>query len=129
MVDCYADADFAGLWGNENPKDPICDRSRTGFVVAFSNYSILWVSKLQIDIAIFTLHYEYVVLSHSVSALLPLKSLIKGVIDNFGIDSEKMKFLLISTVYENDNGDIVLATSPRMNPTSNHIAIKYHWFR
>ena len=27
-VDCYADADFVGLWGHENPQDPICARSR-----------------------------------------------------------------------------------------------------
>ena len=33
VVDFYADADFAGLWGHENPKDPICNRSRTVFVV------------------------------------------------------------------------------------------------
>ena len=37
VVDCYADADFAGLWGHENPRDPIFTRSRTGFVIAFSN--------------------------------------------------------------------------------------------
>ena len=29
VVDCYADADFAGLWGHENPQDPIFARSRT----------------------------------------------------------------------------------------------------
>ena len=33
IVDCYADADIAGLWGLENPQDPICARSRTVFVV------------------------------------------------------------------------------------------------
>ena len=31
VVDCYDDVDFAVLWGNENPQDPICARSRTGF--------------------------------------------------------------------------------------------------
>ena len=31
---------------------------------------------------------EYLALSHSVRALLPLKSLIKEVIDNLGIDGE-----------------------------------------
>ena len=34
-VDCYADTDFAGLWGYVDPQDPICARSRTGFVVTF----------------------------------------------------------------------------------------------
>ena len=46
VVGCYADADFAGLWVHEDPQDPICDRSRTGYVVTFSNCPILWVSKL-----------------------------------------------------------------------------------
>ena len=46
VVDCYADTDFAGLWGHEDPQDPICARSRTVFVVTFSNCPLLWVSKL-----------------------------------------------------------------------------------
>ena len=93
MVDCYSDAYFAGLWGHENPRDPICAWSRTGFVVTFTNCPLLWVSKLQTEIALSTLYYEYVALYHSVGALLPLKSLIKEVIDNLGIDNEKLKFV------------------------------------
>ena len=27
VVDCYADAYFAGMWGHENPQDHICARS------------------------------------------------------------------------------------------------------
>ena len=46
VVDCYADADFAGLWGHEDPQDPIFARSRTGFLVTFAKFPLLWVSKL-----------------------------------------------------------------------------------
>ena len=46
VVDCYADADFARLWGYENHQDPICDMSITGFAVTFSNCPLLWVSKI-----------------------------------------------------------------------------------
>ena len=46
VVDCYADADFAGLWGHENFQDHICARSTTGFVVTFETFPLLWVSKL-----------------------------------------------------------------------------------
>ena len=35
VVDCYSNTDFAGLCGHENPQDPICARSITGFVVTF----------------------------------------------------------------------------------------------
>ena len=54
--------------------------------------------KIQTEIALSNLHYEHVVLSHSVRALLPFKSLIKEVIDNLGIDSEKLKFVSSSTI-------------------------------
>ena len=39
VVDCYVDEDFAISWGHENTQDPICAKSRTGFVVIFSNWS------------------------------------------------------------------------------------------
>ena len=129
VTNCFADADFAGLWGDENPQDPIYAGSRTVFVVTFSNFPLLWVSKQQIDISISTLHYEYVALSHSVKSLLPLKSLIKEEIDNLGIDSEKLKFVSSSTIYEDNNWAIVVERVPRMTPTSKHIAFNYHWFR
>ena len=102
VVDCYDDEDFAGLWGHEYPQDPIFDRIRTGFVVTFSSCTLLWVSKLQTEIALSSLHSEYMALSHSVRALLPLKSLIKEVIDNQGIDCENSKFVSSSTVYEDN---------------------------
>ena len=84
------------------------------------------MSKLQTYIAISTLNSEYVALSHSVRVLLSLKSLIKEVIDNLGIDRENLKFVSISTIYEDNNGSIVVAKIPRMTPTSKRIAFKYH---
>ncbi len=32
-LDCYVDADFAGMWNVENSLDPICVKSRTGYVL------------------------------------------------------------------------------------------------
>ena len=95
-----------------NPRIHICQD-------LFSNYSLVVNSFLS----------EYVALSHSIRALLSLKSLIKELIDNLGIDSEKLHFFSSSTIYEDNNGSIVVATSARMAPTSKHIAVKYHWIR
>ena len=89
VPDYYTEADFEGLWGHENPHDPNCDRSRTSFVVTFANCPLFWVSKLQTHISLSTLHSDYVLLSHSVRDLLPLKSLISEVIDNLANYSEK----------------------------------------
>ena len=57
---------------------------RTVFVVTFSNCPILWVLKLQVYIAIYKIQHEYVALSHSVIGLLPLKIIIKEVIEKLG---------------------------------------------
>ena len=35
-IDCYVDADFCGLWGVENPDDPIVSKSRTGFIITLA---------------------------------------------------------------------------------------------
>ena len=129
VVDCYADADFSGLWGHEDPQDPICARSRNLFAVTFACCLILWVSKLQTDIALSTLHSEYVALSCSVRSLLPFKSIIKEVIDKLGIDSNNLKIVSSATIYEENNGAIVVATSTRTTTTSTHISVKYNWFR
>ena len=129
VVDCYVDAYFAGLWRHKNPQDLINDKSRTGFLVLFANRPLLWVSKIQTEIALSTLHSEYVALSHDVIALVPFKNIIKEVINNLVIDSEKLNFLSSSTVCEENIRNIVVATSPTMTYTSDHIAIKFHWFR
>ena len=68
-------------------------------------------------------------LSHSVRSLLPLKSLIKEVIENLGIDSEELKFVSSSTVYEKNNGSIVVVTSLIITHTTKHIYIIYNRFR
>ena len=98
-------------------------------MVTFANCPLLWVSKLHIEIALYNKYSEYVALSQSVRALLRLKTLIKEVIDNLGIDNENLNFMSSSTIYEDNNGAIFVETSPMMTPTSNHIAVKYHWFR
>ena len=41
VLNCYAGADFARLWGHEDPQDPICARSKTEFVVTFANCPLL----------------------------------------------------------------------------------------
>ena len=39
------------------------------------------------------------------------------------------KGLLHSVVFEDNNGALGLATSPRLTPRTKHIAVKYHFFK
>jgi hypothetical protein len=38
-LDCYVDADFAGLWNPDEAEDPTTLKSRTGYVIAFCGYT------------------------------------------------------------------------------------------
>ena len=46
-IDAYPDADFAGMYGYENPTDPACAKSWSGFVIVFAGVPVMWKSKLQ----------------------------------------------------------------------------------
>ena len=51
-LDAYVDADFAGLYGFEDPNDPVSVKSRTGYVVTVGGCPLIWKSKLQSLIAL-----------------------------------------------------------------------------
>ena len=71
-IDCYPDADFAGLWNRDDKQDPHCVCSWTGYVICLSNCPVLWKSKLQTEIALSTMEAEYVALSTLCRDLFPL---------------------------------------------------------
>jgi hypothetical protein len=71
-TEIFVDADFAGGWGYENPKDPACVRSRTGFIIMVMGCPVQWVSTLQTDIATSTMEAEYSALSMALRSAIPL---------------------------------------------------------
>jgi histone deacetylase 1/2 len=127
-VDCYADADFAGLWNHEDSQDPLCVKSRTGYVLMLADCPLVWVSKLQTEVAVSTMEAEYIALSQAMRELIPLRELVKEVSVALGKDAI-VKGRTYSKVFEDNNGALTLATVPRMTPRSKHIAVKYHFFR
>ena len=40
-LDCYLDADFAGLYGVEDDQDPVCVKSRTGYCVTLDGCPLI----------------------------------------------------------------------------------------
>ena len=98
-------------------------------MLTFAGCPIPWVSKLQTEIALSTLHAEYVALSQSLRDLLPVKELVTELLQGMVIDSGKLRFVSKSTVFEDNSSAIQVATCPKLTPTSKFIAVKYHWFR
>ena len=117
---------FVGLWSVEDTEDLIVAKSRTGFVILFANCLVLWISRLQQESALSTLHAEYVALSQALHELLPFQDLIKEIVKVFGLDPSKIQFTTKSTVFEDNAGALTVASCPRMTPTSKFIAVKYY---
>ena len=126
-LDCYADADFAGLWGKSNPDDPVSVTSRTGYVIRHFGCPILWHSKLQTEIALSTTEAEYISLSSAMRDLIPMRIILSEI--GKVLDISDQEIVCHSKVFEDNKGAEELANVPKMRPRTKHIAVKYHHFR
>jgi Reverse transcriptase (RNA-dependent DNA polymerase). len=79
VVNCFVDADFAGLWGVEYDQDPVCVKSRTGYLITLMGCPLLWVSKLQTQIALSTMEAEYIALSTAMRELIAIREVLKEI--------------------------------------------------
>ena len=75
IIDMYADADFSGLHTTEDKMDLVSVKIRFGVLLMFGNDPILWSSKLQSAIALYTLEAEYVALSQGMRSLVSARRL------------------------------------------------------
>ncbi len=72
-LDCYADADFAGLFSTSDPDDPKSVKSRSGFIITRALIPVAWGGGLQSETALSTMEAEYIALSKALQILLPLR--------------------------------------------------------
>eukprot|EP00804_Cyclotella_cryptica_P021080 CCRYP_019381-RA/>CCRYP_019381-RA protein AED:0.27 eAED:0.27 QI:0/0/0/0.66/0.5/0.33/3/0/652 len=128
-IDCFPDADFAGLYGHEDSQDPHCARSRTGFVILAFGCPVLWKSRLQTEIALSTMEAEYVALSTACKDLFPIVDMVKSLCLAVGLSCASVAQLHIKIHEDNVGARTLAGLEPRrMNLWSKHYAIKYHWF-
>ena len=77
IVNFYVCVYFVSLYGCEDPEDPICEKRRTGFFITFNDCRLLWVSRLQMEVYLSSLHSKHVSLSKYLGNFFPLKNIIK----------------------------------------------------
>ena len=127
-VDCYVDADFAGLYNIKDDQDPICSKSRSGHVLLFADCPLSWTSKLQRETALSTMESEYIALSLAMRELLPIRGLAQSLLKVLCPGSEAT-CRTFSKVFEDNNGAKKMAEVPKITLRNRHFAVKYHFFR
>ena len=108
-LDCYADADFTGLYHRDDPQDPAGACSRTGFVITLGKNPILWKSKLQTKMATSMMHAEYVATSTAMHSLVHLRHIHGQIVSTLGLPFDKKSN--ISLVFEGNQACLSLATN------------------
>ena len=128
-IDCYPDADFAGMYGHEDSSDPSCVKSRTGFVITVANCPVLWQSKLQTETALSTMEAEIIALAHCCRELFPIMDMVSLLGTKVGLPVSGATMNV--SIHEDNAGALVLAETlpPQFTPRSKHYAIKTIWFR
>ena len=111
----YADAD----WGN----DVDTRKSTSGFTFLAGNGAISWCSKRQSTIALLTMEAEYITLCASVQEAVWLRSLLAE------IKYRRFSSEMPTTIFEDNQSCIALATNPVHHARTKHIDIKCHFIR
>ena len=133
-LDCYVDANFAGLYGRDPDREPSSAKSRTGYLITLGKAPLIWKSQLQTEILLFTLESEYSALSTSMRALLPLRALLVEVIGSLLLPNH-IRASVSSRVFEDNHGalcSLTFPTCPYIAPnqptptTSKGAKTKYH---
>lgn len=108
---------------------------------------LLWVSKMQTQIALSTMEAEYIALSQSMRDLIPIRQLLHEIMtvvftkpSNIVYHSHSKAFddvkheslpsnIEQSTVYEDNQACLKFARTAQLSPRTKHIGVPYHWFR
>ena len=125
-LDCYVDADFAGLHGREPEDNPTSAKSRTGYIVYFCGCPLIWKSQLQTETALSTFHAEYVALSSAARAIISLQRVLKEILDVLEEDGAPPRILAI--MHEDNQSAYFLANRQQLSSRSKHLNIKWHHF-
>lgn len=128
VLNCYVDADFAGLFGYEDDQHPVSVKSCTGFVLTLFGCPVIFQSKLQKEVTLSSTAAEYVAFSMAMRKLLPMRRLLQEIGTKLGLEVLKTT-LINSTVFEDNQGCISLVNIPKMSTRNKYLALKYHFFR
>ena len=136
-LECYVDADYAGLYNREPPENPISVKSRTGFIISVAGCYVMCKSQLQSTIALSTSEAEYGALSQGMRTIIPIRETLVELINEvkavdkkgnypFGTNEELKKFPTV--IYEDNSTALSLAKKQKVTSRTKHWCVKFHFF-
>ena len=135
-LNCFVDADFAGMYGHEPDSSPLAAKSRTGYIISLAGCFLLCKSQLQSTVALSTGEAEYGAHSQAMRTVIPIReaiidmvSIVKvnGEVGNvFGPYASLSSFKTI--IHEDNSSALSLAVNQRITSRTKHWCVKFHFF-
>ena len=112
-VDCYVDANFAGLHGRDPQEMPTSACSCTGFIMFFGGCPLLWKSQLQTETALSTFQAEYVALVAAMHQLIVVQWVLQDLVACLSLKPKQPK--IHATVHEDNASAYALANNQQLS--------------
>ena len=76
VLEFYVDADWDRSWKHRSSEDPLLIHSRTGYMIIYAGWPIIWDSKMQYLIALSTTEAEYIIISTTLCEVIGIVNLL-----------------------------------------------------
>ena len=109
-IEAYVDASFAEEEGR---------KSASGGVILYNKSPVIWYSRVQRLVTLSTVESEYVSLVHGIQEILWMRRLLEGI----------QETLPPTTIFEDNEGAIALATTGNTSGRTKHIDLRYEFVK
>ena len=129
-LDCFVDADFAGLYRVEKDESVDSAKSRSGYIIKLGGCPLICKSQLIPTICLSTAESEYYSLSQSMRALLPIQGLLTEFMRQVDVPANLRGIgqIVHATTHEDNTAALSLATEQRLTSRTRHYHCRWHFF-
>ena len=127
-LECFVDADFAGLFKADPMVESTSAKSRSGYIIRFAGTPLIWKSKLQTRTALSTLESEYIALSASLRAMIPLRRIILELAKAVPTIPQDFEAKFDCKLFEDNSGAFLLATNHQLTTRTKYFHVELHHF-
>ena len=127
-LNCWSDADFAGLYNVDPPEEASSARSRMGYLIKLGGCVIVSKSQLISCVCLATAEAEYYSLSHCLRVLLPIRRTLEELARYLEVPAELQASTMSSTAFEDNSAALALATNHRLTSRTRYYHTQSHFF-
>ena len=130
-LDVYVDTAFAGLYCSEPDFEPSSVMSRMGFLIKFADCLLFVKSCLISSVYLSTAESEYYALSQGLRTLLPIKELLKELLQNLKVPREfrlEPGHAVKTTVHKDNTSALTLANEQKITNRTRCYQVCWHFF-